>query len=96
MDCEDLVRLAAGGDIKAFVALMRRFQQAAFGSALALVHDFGRAEDVESRPAGLHLRPLAERCMSLSTHTAPIRQTRRHLQSANVRTKTGSAWQFYP
>jgi RNA polymerase sigma factor (sigma-70 family) len=46
MDYEDLVRLAAGGDIRAFVALMRRFQQAAFGSALALVHDFGRAEDV--------------------------------------------------
>lgn len=46
MDYEDQVRLAAGGDIRAFVALMRRFQQAAFGSALALVHDFGRAEDV--------------------------------------------------
>src|ERR1039458_2266633 len=30
-----------------------------------------------SRPKGLHLRPLAERCVSLSTHTAPIRQTRR-------------------
>jgi len=27
-----------------------------------------------------------ERCMSLSTHTAPIRQTRRSLQSANART----------
>lgn len=46
MDYEGQVRLAAGGDIRAFVALMRRFQQAAFGSALALVHDFGRAEDV--------------------------------------------------
>ena len=31
----------------------------------------------ESRPKELHLRPLAERCVSLSTHTAPIRQTRR-------------------
>src|ERR1700747_1618660 len=49
---------------------------------------------VESRPKELHLRPLAERCMSLSTHTAPIRQTRRSLQSANGRTKTGSALQF--
>jgi hypothetical protein len=46
MDCEDLVRLAPGGDIRAFVAPMRRFQQASFGSALALVHDFGRAEDL--------------------------------------------------
>jgi RNA polymerase sigma factor (sigma-70 family) len=46
MNHEDLVRLAAGGDGKAFVALMRLFQQAAFGSALALVHDFDRAEDV--------------------------------------------------
>jgi hypothetical protein len=28
-----------------------------------------------SRPEELPLRPLAERCGSLSTHTAPIRQT---------------------
>ena len=46
MNHEDLVRSAAGGEISAFVALMRRFQQAAFGSALAIVHDFDRAEDV--------------------------------------------------
>jgi RNA polymerase sigma factor (sigma-70 family) len=46
MDHEHLVRLAAAGDVNAFVALMRRYQQAAFGSALALVHDFHRAEDV--------------------------------------------------
>jgi RNA polymerase sigma factor (sigma-70 family) len=46
MNYEGLVRLAAGGDIRAFVALMQRFQQAAFSSALALVHDFDRAEDV--------------------------------------------------
>jgi RNA polymerase sigma-70 factor (ECF subfamily) len=46
MNHEDLVRSAAGGEIGAFVALMRRFQQAAFGSALAIVHDFDRAEDV--------------------------------------------------
>jgi len=29
-----------------------------------------------SRPEELHLRPLAELCMRLSPHTAPIRQTR--------------------
>lgn len=46
MKYEDLVRLAADGDVRAFVALMRQFQQAAFGSALSLVHDFDRAEDV--------------------------------------------------
>ena len=46
MHQEDLVRRAAGSDMKAFVALVRQFQQAAFGSALALLHDFGRAEDV--------------------------------------------------
>jgi hypothetical protein len=28
-----------------FAALMRRFQQAAIGCALALAHDFGRAEE---------------------------------------------------
>src|SRR3954463_7888940 len=31
---------------------------------------------VVSRPEGFHLRPLSERCGSLSTHTAPIKQTR--------------------
>src|SRR5882672_10459557 len=46
MDHEQLVRRASGGDVKAFVALTRRFQHAAFGSALALVRDFQRAEDV--------------------------------------------------
>jgi hypothetical protein len=29
-----------------------------------------------SRPGELHPQPLAERCVSLSTHTAPIKQTR--------------------
>lgn len=43
---EQLVRLAGGGDTKAFVELTRRFQQFAFGSALALVRDFQQAEDV--------------------------------------------------
>jgi len=46
MDHEPLVRRAAGGDVNAFVELTRRFQQFAFGSALALVRDFPQAEDV--------------------------------------------------
>jgi hypothetical protein len=46
--------LAAGGDIRAFVALMRRFQQAAFGSALTIVHDFGRVNaDRKMTPIGI-------------------------------------------
>jgi RNA polymerase sigma-70 factor (ECF subfamily) len=46
MEHEQLVRQAAAGDVKAFVELTRRFQQFAFGSALALVRDFQNAEDV--------------------------------------------------
>jgi RNA polymerase sigma-70 factor (ECF subfamily) len=46
MDHAHLVRRAAGGDVKAFVELTRRFQHFAFGSALALVRDFQQAEDV--------------------------------------------------
>jgi RNA polymerase sigma factor (sigma-70 family) len=46
MDLEQLVRRATQGDVKAFVALTQRFQHFAFGSALALVGDFHRAEDV--------------------------------------------------
>src|SRR5271165_1635072 len=46
MDHEQQVRRAAGGDVKAFVDLTRRFQHFAFGTALALVHDFQQAEDV--------------------------------------------------
>lgn len=46
MDHAELVRLASGGELKAFVELMRRFQHAAFGSALALTGDFHQAEDV--------------------------------------------------
>ena len=38
-----LVRLAACGDVRAFVELTKRFQHFAFGSALARIHDF---EDV--------------------------------------------------
>jgi RNA polymerase sigma factor (sigma-70 family) len=46
MDYADLARRAGGGEVKAFVELTRRFQQAAFGSALALTGDFQQAEDV--------------------------------------------------
>jgi DNA-directed RNA polymerase specialized sigma24 family protein len=46
MDFADLVREASKGDVNAFVRLTRRFQHLAFGSALALVHDFQVAEDV--------------------------------------------------
>ena len=46
MDYEALLRRAAGGDVRAFVELTRRFQQFAFGSAVALVQDFQQAEDV--------------------------------------------------
>ena len=46
MDFADLVRRASSGEIIAFVKLTRRFQHAAFGSALALVGDFQQAEDV--------------------------------------------------
>jgi RNA polymerase sigma factor (sigma-70 family) len=46
MDLEDLVQRASQRDVAAFVELTRRFQQFAFGSALAMVGDFQRAEDV--------------------------------------------------
>jgi len=46
MDHERLVRKAQKGDVAAFVELTRRFQHFAFGSALAQVHDFQRAEDI--------------------------------------------------
>ena len=45
-DCERLVRLAGRGDVRAFVELTKRYQHLAFGSALALIHDFQQAEDV--------------------------------------------------
>ena len=46
MDHELLVRRASSGEVRAFVELTGRFQHFAFGSALALVHDFQWAEDV--------------------------------------------------
>lgn len=46
MELEALISQARGGDVRAFVELTRRFQQAAYGSALTLVRDFQVAEDV--------------------------------------------------
>jgi RNA polymerase sigma factor (sigma-70 family) len=46
MDHERLVRMAIEGDVRAFVELTRRFQQFAFGTALAQVRDFQQAEDI--------------------------------------------------
>ena len=46
MELEALINRARGGDVKAFVELTRRFQHAAYGSALTLVRDFQAAEDV--------------------------------------------------
>ena len=46
MDLEDGVRRAREGDLEAFGEVMRRFQNMAFGYALALVRDFQQAEDV--------------------------------------------------
>ena len=38
-----------------------------------------------SRPAGLHHQPLAELCVTLSRHTAPIRRTYRSYRAASAR-----------
>jgi DNA-directed RNA polymerase specialized sigma24 family protein len=46
MDHDALVRRASDGDVRAFVELTQRFQHFAFGSALTLLQDFQRAEDV--------------------------------------------------
>ena len=46
MDYAELVRRASRGEVIAFVELTRRFQHAAFGSALALIGDFQQADDV--------------------------------------------------
>lgn len=40
MDHQSLMRWAGSGDMRTFVELTGRFQHLAFGSALALVHDF--------------------------------------------------------
>ncbi len=44
---------------------------------------------MESRPQEFHPQPLAERCVSLSTHTAPIKQTRLASQVSSVRRAAG-------
>ena len=46
MNHEQLVSRALNGDVRAFVELTRRFQQFAFGTALAQVRDFQQAEDI--------------------------------------------------
>jgi hypothetical protein len=54
-----------------------------------------RFRDIEafvvSRPEEFHLRPLAEPCVRLSPHTAPVGRTRRQYLFANVRRDTGSS-----
>jgi len=56
----------------------------------AVIFEEGHVPDVVialvSRPGEFHPRPLSERCGSLSTHTAPIKQTRPRFLSASVRT----------
>jgi RNA polymerase sigma factor (sigma-70 family) len=46
MDLEGLVGRSRGGDLDAFAEVTRRFQQMAFGYALALLRDLPQAEDV--------------------------------------------------
>jgi RNA polymerase sigma factor (sigma-70 family) len=46
MDLEGLVGRAREGDLEAFAEVTRRFQQMAFGYALALLRDLQQAEDV--------------------------------------------------
>jgi hypothetical protein len=57
-------------------------------AGVVLVQDDVEApvQGVVSRPEGFHLRPLSERCGSLSTHTAPIKQTRQPFLVASVQT----------
>ena len=50
---------------------------------------------VVSRPGESHPQPLAERCVSLSTHTAPIKQTRQPSHAASAQTD-GAVASRYP
>jgi len=43
---EELVAAALAGDAKAFEPIVRRYQEAVFGVALARVRDFHAAEDI--------------------------------------------------
>jgi hypothetical protein len=56
------------------------------GSRVVLVEDDIErpVQMVVSRPEGFRLRPLSERCGSLSTHTAPIKQTRPRFLAASA------------
>src|SRR5208283_5739049 len=61
----------------------------------------GRPRRSESRPQEFHPQPLAERCVSLSAHTAPIKQTRPVSLVSSVRRAAGisgrpSARRFAP
>ena len=49
---------------------------------------------VVSRPGELHPRPLLERCVSLSTHTAPIKQTLPPCLVASAQTSAVAFLQF--
>ena len=46
MDLKGLIERCRGGDLEAFAEVTRRFQQMAFGYALALLRDLHQAEDV--------------------------------------------------
>ena len=63
MDLEELVGRARQGDLEAFAEVTRRFQQMAFGYALALLRDLQQAEDVVQEAfvaAWFGLRTLAD------------------------------------
>jgi len=63
MDLEGLVARAREGDLEAFAEVTRRFQQMAFGYALALLRDLQQAEDVVQEAfvaAWFGLRTLAD------------------------------------
>jgi RNA polymerase sigma factor (sigma-70 family) len=63
MDLEELVGRARAGDLEAFAEVTRRFQQMAFGYALALLRDLQQAEDVVQEAfvaAWFGLRTLAD------------------------------------
>ena len=86
----------AAGHARHTGRLWRRFTVASLRSAIldrgcarCLLPIRGRGKETvlgASRPAGSHRQPLSEPYMSLSTHTAPIRRTRRSCQSASART----------
>jgi RNA polymerase sigma factor (sigma-70 family) len=63
MSLEELVGRARDGDLEAFAEVTRRFQQMAFGYALALLRDLHQAEDVVQEAfvaAWFGLRTLAD------------------------------------